>query len=40
VPVARVDAKTKNIFMITPIFRQEVLALLTNNQEQHLFTVI
>jgi hypothetical protein len=40
VPVARVDAKTKNIFMIAPIFRQEVLALLTNNQEQHLFTVI
>jgi hypothetical protein len=40
VQVAKVDWKTKTIAMLAPLFKQEVVSLLTNNQEQHLFTVI
>jgi hypothetical protein len=40
VQVAKVDWKTKTIAMLAPLFKQEVMNLLVNNQEQHLFTVI
>jgi hypothetical protein len=40
-PVAKItDFKTKTISMLAPIFKQELVDLLTSYQEQHIFKIV